>query len=230
MAYMNIETFIDYDNKLLKCGICGKWFKPLSNNQFNNLVSKAKRLNRIFFCGTDCKRNHLGSKKVICDNCGSEFLLRKSAIKHHNFCNRKCWNEYLKNNSDSIKGEERICSFCQRPYIVSKNSKGKYCSVECQHKDILKHNAEKIEQGYNVSHRILRTYLINKYTKCMNPNCKWDWESDDNPQLELHHIDGIHTNNVLSNCVLLCPNCHSMTDNYKFKNSHKSTRNRKKVL
>lgn len=29
---MNIETFIDYDNKLLKCGICGKWFKPLSNN------------------------------------------------------------------------------------------------------------------------------------------------------------------------------------------------------
>ena len=64
----------------------------------------------------------------------------------------------------------------------------------------------------------------------MNPNCKWDWENnkENNPQLELHHIDGNHKNNTLDNTLLLCPNCHSLTDNYKFKNAHKSTRDRRK--
>lgn len=35
--------------------------------------------------------------------------------------------------------------------------------------------------------------------------------------LELHHIDGNKTNNNLSNLQLLCPNCHSITDNFKSK-------------
>lgn len=33
--------------------------------------------------------------------------------------------------------------------------------------------------------------------------------------LEVHHIDGNSLNNELSNLKLLCPNCHSMTDNWK---------------
>ena len=32
--------------------------------------------------------------------------------------------------------------------------------------------------------------------------------------LEIHHIDGNHYNNELSNLQLLCPNCHSYTENY----------------
>ena len=36
--------------------------------------------------------------------------------------------------------------------------------------------------------------------------------------LELHHIDGNRQNNQLSNLQLLCPNCHSITDNFKSKN------------
>lgn len=31
---------------------------------------------------------------------------------------------------------------------------------------------------------------------------------------QLHHIDGDETNNELSNLQMLCPNCHSQTDNY----------------
>lgn len=30
----------------------------------------------------------------------------------------------------------------------------------------------------------------------------------------IHHIDGNHINNELTNLQLLCPNCHAMTDNY----------------
>ncbi len=36
--------------------------------------------------------------------------------------------------------------------------------------------------------------------------------------LELHHKDGNSINNNLSNLQLLCPNCHSQTDNYRSKN------------
>lgn len=36
--------------------------------------------------------------------------------------------------------------------------------------------------------------------------------------LELHHIDGNSDNNTSDNLKLLCPNCHSMTENYKAKN------------
>ena len=32
--------------------------------------------------------------------------------------------------------------------------------------------------------------------------------------LQLHHIDGNSNNNCLNNLQLLCPNCHSQTDNY----------------
>lgn len=36
--------------------------------------------------------------------------------------------------------------------------------------------------------------------------------------LEIHHIDGDHYNNELNNIQLLCPNCHSYTDNFRGKN------------
>lgn len=36
--------------------------------------------------------------------------------------------------------------------------------------------------------------------------------------LELHHEDGNRRNNKLSNLKILCPNCHSQTGNFRFKN------------
>lgn len=40
--------------------------------------------------------------------------------------------------------------------------------------------------------------------------------------LELHHIDGDKRNNTRENLELLCPNCHSYTDNYGSKNKKHS--------
>nr|DAX47287.1 MAG TPA: NinG recombination protein [Caudoviricetes sp.] len=34
---------------------------------------------------------------------------------------------------------------------------------------------------------------------------------------ELHHIDGNRNNNSLDNLMILCPNCHSQTDNFRNK-------------
>lgn len=45
--------------------------------------------------------------------------------------------------------------------------------------------------------------------------------------LDMHHKDGNSKNNRLSNVLLLCPNCHSLTNNYKRVNKlHKSDRSR----
>lgn len=39
--------------------------------------------------------------------------------------------------------------------------------------------------------------------------------------LEIHHIDGNNQNNEMNNLQLLCPNCHSQTDNWRGKNISK---------
>lgn len=43
--------------------------------------------------------------------------------------------------------------------------------------------------------------------------------------LQLHHKDGVHNNNTLTNLQALCPNCHSLTDTFAGKNIKK----RKKI-
>lgn len=40
--------------------------------------------------------------------------------------------------------------------------------------------------------------------------------------LDLHHIDGNRMNNNINNLQLLCPNCHSYTDNFKGKNNKRT--------
>ena len=120
------------------------------------------------------------------------------------------------------------CLNCGKEYIVGKSSTGKFCCVECCVQYKLKKSDELIENGINVSHRVLKSYFLRHFNKCMNPGCKWDWNGNNNPVLEIHHIDGNHNNNTLENCLLLCPNCHSLTDNYKNKCNHPSTRKYRK--
>lgn len=44
-----------------------------------------------------------------------------------------------------------------------------------------------------------------------------EWKEQPIP-LEIHHIDGKELNSELSNLILLCPNCHALTDNYRGRN------------
>ena len=44
------------------------------------------------------------------------------------------------------------------------------------------------------------------------------WIGNREIPLEIHHIDGDKSNNDESNIMILCPNCHYFTDNYKSKN------------
>lgn len=64
--------------------------------------------------------------------------------------------------------------------------------------------------------RLTQGLILKRGHKCeCCGNTKW---LDKEIPLEVHHIDGDKTNNSPDNLVLLCPNCHSLTDNYKGKN------------
>lgn len=65
--------------------------------------------------------------------------------------------------------------------------------------------------SYKLKDRIIKDGI--KQHQCeLCGNTKW---LEEKIPLELHHIDGKHENNKLENLQLLCPNCHSMTDNYR---------------
>lgn len=47
-----------------------------------------------------------------------------------------------------------------------------------------------------------------------------EWMENPIP-LEVHHIDGQELNSELENLLLICPNCHALTDNYRGRNINK---------
>lgn len=50
--------------------------------------------------------------------------------------------------------------------------------------------------------------------------CKIDSYNDEKINLQIHHINGNNKDQRLINIQILCPNCHSQTDNYGVKKKH----------
>lgn len=71
----------------------------------------------------------------------------------------------------------------------------------------------KLENTWRLKNRLIKEGLKKKQCE----NCSIVLWLDNPTPLELHHIDGDRTNNLLSNLELLCPNCHAITDNYRGK-------------
>jgi len=75
-----------------------------------------------------------------------------------------------------------------------------------------------LETGRKGNHSVslhIRKYLFSKFNnKCQ----KCDWAEKHpitgNVPLEIHHVNGNCTYNKEINLELLCPNCHSLTNNF----------------
>jgi Zn finger protein HypA/HybF involved in hydrogenase expression len=95
------------------------------------------------------------------------------------------------------------------------NKGGKGIKISNQRKSALEYLSS---DGYISAHK-LRIKLISdgiKEHKCEICNLT-EWNSEKIP-LELHHIDGNRYNNDIVNIQILCPNCHSQTENNSGKN------------
>ena len=114
---------------------------------------------------------------------------------------------------------------CMNCRLMLKSYQAKFCSNICQKnyeyvsyisdwKSGLKDGGRGVN-ARNLSGHVIR-YLYEKYNNTCSA-CGWN---EVNPTtgkspLEIDHIDGDSENNTEDNLRLLCPNCHSLTPNYK---------------
>ena len=89
-------------------------------------------------------------------------------------------------------------------------------------KDIMVENST--FNSNSLKKRLFSEGLKEKICEC----CKNTHWLDEPIKLELHHKNGDNTDNRFENLEILCPNCHSYTDNYRGKNLNKSKKNKLK--
>jgi len=136
---------------------------------------------------------------VACKNCGEEFERRKG---YSNFCKATC-----KGTNKGIQVNWAL--------INSKKEKLLKHTQTCNDK------AEKsFFQGDKLNIDTIRKLLMRK----VNYTCEYCkgamWMGKKIP-LEIHHVDGNNKNNKHENLHIICPNCHSQTDNFRAKNIKK---------
>lgn len=137
------------------------------------------------------------------------------------------------------------CSSCAASFNNKKRAKIKNIKEKRKKQSIIKKNFDKeekykqlvqlFEEGNNFikgSSQVptfIRRYLFQKYNNCCQI-CGWGEENPYNHKIPLaiHHIDGDCTNNRISNLELLCPNCHSLTNNFGSLNKNSKRFHRKK--
>ena len=113
-------------------------------------------------------------------------------------------------------------------FVLYKGTTGKFCSHECQQEYQYNEWVKKWKSGedagvngkYWLSERV-RRYMLEKHDyKC--EKCGWGERNEYTGRvpLQVHHIDGNCKNNNEENLQLLCPNCHSLTENFGSRNKN----------
>jgi hypothetical protein len=173
-------------------------------------------------------KNYKNNPKC-CLQCGEGISYKK---RFNKFCSHSC--SAIFNN---IRKEKKkvTCIKCCLVFAPSRSNR-KYCSLSCQAEEKNKTTIEQWKMGKNKGYSgktmqvppWLRRYLFEKFSsKC----CKCGWckinPATNKIPLEVNHIDGDASNTIEENLELVCPNCHSLTPNFRALNK-KSQRNRKK--
>lgn len=124
-------------------------------------------------------------------------------------------------------GKKYYCLNCGKE-IEDTSHSPKFCSCKCrtefEYKEYIKRwrNGEELgTKGRASTSSYIRRYFFEKY----NSSCQICGWNKINPYtgkvpLQLHHIDGDCLNNKEENLQLLCPNCHSLTENFGARNKN----------
>ena len=119
------------------------------------------------------------------------------------------------------------CLNCGKKFEVKHSCRGKFCCNKCAQEYKYKHSILLWKQGkksgtngFNCA-TYVRRYLFEKYhNKCQI--CGWGKINKYTGKipLQVHHIDGNCLNNKENNLILLCSNCHSLTENFGSRNKN----------
>ena len=121
------------------------------------------------------------------------------------------------------KNPEKLCPNCGQ-VVPSRN---KYCNSQCkadyEYKQYIKRWQQGEETGTKGAQEVsghVRRYLFEKYN-CSCQECGWNKinEFTQKVPLQIHHLNGDCKDNRESNLKLLCPNCHSLTENFGSRNT-----------
>jgi predicted nucleic acid-binding Zn ribbon protein len=185
---------------------------------------KSKKLHEAAF---KKRVNDYKNNPKKCLNCFESIPYAK---KRNNFCSKSC-NAIYNNGKRRSKRVERFCENCGKIIVKNKKFCSSACDINFKYKQALdewmKGHRSGVRGKSKLICRWLRKYLFSKYeSKC----CRCGWckinPITNNVPLEVNHIDGNADNCNESNLELLCPNCHSLTPNFRSLNK-KSKRNRK---
>lgn len=167
-------------------------------------------------------RDDYESNPKKCNFCGKILDWNHRRRKH---CNLSCSSKSRVRKRRRIKTVHNTCPQCGKPTLYNK-----WCSKECQSIYIFRQNRE---LGQPLGKTAIRKYLLLTRDYVCEQCGNHEWINENRIYvpitLEVHHIDGNHNNNEERNLKLICPNCHSITDNYKSKNNGKGRDNRRKI-
>lgn len=182
----------------------------------------------------------------ICEHCGKNFTPKYGTQR---FCSRSCsasaTNKHRTQTletrlkiSKSLRGESvneiyqgQACKYCGKP-IQNIFKELEFCCQKCRSQYLYELKVNHwLEDSSKVTSTFIPRYIKQWLKETRGEKCEicgWhEFNKFTNMiPLQIHHIDGNCTNNSPDNLQILCPNCHSLTNNYCSQNIGNSKRNR----
>lgn len=214
-----IEEY-EYLSQILKSLGC------IDNTYNRNKLKEFIELNNIdsTHIKTKLTRESYEQNPKHCKYCGKIIPWEK---RENDFCNHSCSASY--NNKGTCRNgtplpEHSYCLNCGKE-ITRGN---KFCNNTCQTEYYYKQYIERWLNGEETGvigkddvSSYIRKYLFEIHNNSCE-RCGWHEinEFTGRVPLQIHHIDGDCLNNRPENLQLLCPNCHSLTENFGARNKN----------
>jgi 5-methylcytosine-specific restriction endonuclease McrA len=225
----------------MKCPICDNEYKQITTQHLQkhkiSVVDFKDRYPDILLSNVNAVNKHKenAKKRIIEDNIRCEVcqvLIESKDRRRRKFCSKSCSATFY-NKRRVIR--QVLCKTCNQVITNSYRRKGTiYCSLDCFNKYkteeyIRKWLAGEISGSNKDNNCSIKGFVRQFLMKRSNSSCEDCGWSRVNKYtnlipLQVHHIDGNSENTRLENLILLCPSCHSLTNNYGGGNKGNSKR------